>query len=324
MKRVSHQPSPVGRDRRARRGWIEHGRPGGPSLPLLACAVVLASCLLPLGLTFAASTISTNNSFAYGANIGWMDWRGDAGTNGVVIGEFVVSGHIYAANVGWISLGSGSPTNGIQYTNNSANDFGVNNLGDGRLRGFGYGANIGWVNFEPTGDPRINLLTGNFSGFAYSANCGWISLSNAQAFVKTDFCVAGADTDGDGIADAWELQRAGNLTTLTGTGDADGDGVKDVDEYRADTNPLDPSDGLRITAIAANAPGDTATLTWTSRPTRLYQVQSRTDLVAGAWATNSPPGLVSPDFGLTTTRSVTDAPVSNRFYRVQAIQPLKP
>ena len=49
MKRVSHQPSPVGRDsvhgtragRRARRGWIEHGRPGGPSLPLLACAVVL-------------------------------------------------------------------------------------------------------------------------------------------------------------------------------------------------------------------------------------------------------------------------------------------
>jgi hypothetical protein len=286
--------------------------------------ILLLSCLMLHPTCFAASTINPTNNFAYGANIGWMDWRGDAGTNGVVIGEFVVSGHIYAANVGWISLGSGSPTNGIQYTNNSSNDFGVNNLGDGRLRGFGYGANIGWVNFEPTGDPRINLLTGNFSGYAYSANCGWISLSNAQAFVKTDFCVAGADTDGDGIADAWEIQRAGNLTTLTGTGDADGDGVNDVDEYRADTNPLDADDRLRITAINANEPGDTATLTWTSRPTRLYQVQSRTDLVAGAWATNSPPGLVSPDFGPTTMRSVPGAPTSQRFYRVQAIQPLKP
>jgi len=163
---------------------------------------------MPHPSSFAASTISPTNNFAYGANIGWMDWRGDAGTNGVVIGEFVVSGHIYAANVGWINLGSGSPTNGIQYTNNSANDFGVNHLGDGRLRGFGYGANIGWVNFEPTGDPRINLLTGIFSGYACSTNCGWISLSNAQAFIKTDFCVAGTDTDDEGIADAWELQRA--------------------------------------------------------------------------------------------------------------------
>src|SRR2546425_7041714 len=83
----------------------------------------------------AASTISTNNSFAYGANVGWMDWRGDETngcvgcTNGVVIGEFVVSGNIFVANVGWINLGNGNPTNGIRYSNAATNDFGVNNLG---------------------------------------------------------------------------------------------------------------------------------------------------------------------------------------------------
>ncbi len=286
--------------------------------------------LLIATVTHGASTISTNNSMAYGANIGWMDWRGDETngcvgcTNGVVIGEFVTKGYIYAANVGWINLGSGSPTNGIQYSNTSSNDFGVNNLGDGRLRGFAYGANIGWVNFEPTGNAKIDLITGNFSGYAYSANCGWISLSNAFAFVKTDSVQAGADTDGDGIPDAWELQKAGNLTALTGTGDSDGDGLKDIDEYRADTDPLNANDLLRIIAVAANTPGDTATLTWTSKPTRLYQVQNRLDLVAGSWGTNSPPGLVSPDPGLTTTRNATGAAVSNRFFRVQAIRPLMP
>src|SRR5215472_16009948 len=76
--------------------------------------------LLSLALSAsAASTINATNKFAYGANIGWLDWRGDT-NNGAVIGEYVCSGYLYAANVGWINLCSGSPANGIQYQNNSA------------------------------------------------------------------------------------------------------------------------------------------------------------------------------------------------------------
>jgi hypothetical protein len=306
---------------------------------LMMVGLITVYCLLTPAV-FASSTIATNNSMAYGANIGWMDWRGDETngcvgcTNGVVVSEFVLKGYIYSANVGWISLGNGNPTNGVQYTNLSTNDFGVNNLGTGELRGFGYGANIGWVVFtnrSATGlllsseVPHFDLATGNFSGYAYSANCGWIGLSNAFAFVKTDFCVPGADSDGDDITDAWELQYAANLTVLSGAGhDQDGDGVSDVNEYLADTNPMDPNDKLRITAIAANSGGSTSTVTWTSHPTRLYQVQSRNDLVTGAWGTNSPPGVVIPDLGLTTTRDAPGAATSNRFFRVQAIRPLKP
>jgi len=84
---------------------------------------------------WAATTINPVNKYAYGANLGWMDWRGDT-NSGAVIGEYVCSGYIYAANVGWINLGGGAPTNGIQYQNLAASDFGVNHDGLGNLRGF--------------------------------------------------------------------------------------------------------------------------------------------------------------------------------------------
>src|SRR5215831_3997694 len=147
--------------------------------------LLITATLLLLVSSYAATTIDPVNKYAYGANIGWMDWRGDT-NNGAVIGEYVCSGSIYSANVGWINLGSGAPANQIHYQNNSPADFGVNQDGLGNLRGYAYGANIGWINFEATGAPRVDLLTGSLTGSVYSANCGWISLSNAAAFVQTD------------------------------------------------------------------------------------------------------------------------------------------
>src|SRR5882672_2580111 len=55
----------------------------------------------------AATTIDAAHQYAYGANLGWMDWRGDT-ANGAIIGEYVCSGYIYSANTGWINLGSGA------------------------------------------------------------------------------------------------------------------------------------------------------------------------------------------------------------------------
>jgi hypothetical protein len=130
------------------------------------------------------STIDSAHHYAYGANLGWVDLRGDV-THGVIIGQFVCSGSLYSANAGWINLGSGAPANGVYYQNNSASDYGVNRDAAGNLRGYAYGANIGWIAFEDTGAPKMDLITGNFSGYAYSANSGWISLSNATASVQS-------------------------------------------------------------------------------------------------------------------------------------------
>jgi hypothetical protein len=283
-------------------------------------AAVSALALPPASSLHAATTINPVNKYAWGANFGWMDWRGDT-NNGAVIGEYVCSGYIYSANVGWIHLGSGAPTNGIQYQNLSAGDFGVNRDGLGNLRGHAYGANIGWINFENTGAPKVNLATGRLSGHAYSANCGWISLSNAVAFVQTDAIAPGADTDGDGIADAWERLNFGNLTAANATSDADLDGFSDRNEYLADTQPLNASSYLRITASTFADGGTNVDLTWTSELTRLYYVQKDLDLGTTNWFDAL--GLIAPD-GATTTRGFTDTNAPRRFYRVKAVKPLMP
>ena len=57
------------------------------------------------------------------------------------------------------------------------------------------------------------------------------------------------DTDGDGADDRMELGYFGNLTSITSITDADGDGSRDVDELSNMTNPFDPGDNLRTTAL---------------------------------------------------------------------------
>ena len=269
----------------------------------------------------SATTIHPVNRYAYGANLGWMDWRGDT-NNGTIIGEYVCSGYIYAANVGWINLGSGAPTNGIRYQNLSASDFGVNHDGLGNLRGYAYGANIGWVNFETNGAPKLDLVTGKLSGSIYSANCGWISLSNIFAFVQTDVIAPGADTDGDGIADAWELTHTNSLSGFGAASDSDGDGVSDQNEYLADTNPIDAASKLVIPACSSPPGGTLPNVTWSSVLTRQYQIQKTFDLGSPLWL-DSGLGLIVPD-GSSTTRSFSDTNAAMQYYRVQAVKPLGP
>ena len=125
---------------------------------------------------FSDSSINAIHRYAYGANVGWLDFRGD-NIQGAVLGQFYATGYVWSANCGWICLGNG-PTNGFAYSNTSVNDWGVNHDGLGNLRGYAYGANIGWINFEENGNPTVHLQHGRLSGFIYGANVGWIDLSN--------------------------------------------------------------------------------------------------------------------------------------------------
>ncbi len=277
-------------------------------------------CILSVAcIAQAATTIDPVRPYAYGANIGWVNAAGDT-ANGAVIGEAFCSGYLYSANCGWISLGDGSPDNGQDYGNDSATDFGVNHDGLGNLTGYAYGANIGWINFEETyGQPKVDLMTGDLSGYVWGANVGWISLDSGKYGVQTDSIAPGPDTDADGIPDWWEYARYGKLNWFTATGDRDEDGVSDLDEYRADTHPNDDTDFLYVTLDPTS--GATNTLSWNTRPTRNYRLQTTTNLVTGTW-TNTPSGLIHTG---SAEVSIDDTPAPNenaRFYRVRAIRPL--
>lgn len=280
---------------------------------------LIAAGLALLGTAaLAETTINATNQNAYGANVGWLNARGDA-TNGASIGQSYCTGYVWSANCGWICLGNG-PTNGWQYSNTASNDWGVNHDGEGRLTGYAYGANIGWIQFEQTqGQPRIDLRTGNFSGYAYGANVGWIGFSNAQAFVQTDTLAPGPDTDLDGIPDTWEMQRAGTLTTLGGSYQ-DGDNVPDVEEYKADTDPL-TADHLEILSVAETT--GTNTLTWTARPTRQYRVEATNAIptATSEWA-DVGGSLIGPPPSSPAQAEIPRASTTKEFYRVKAVIPL--
>jgi hypothetical protein len=258
----------------------------------------LRLCLLALsciaGPSLADTTINDTNKYAYGANIGWLNWQADT-NNGASLGHYFCTGFVYSANVGWISLGHG-PTNRCEYSNASKDDYGVNITDGGLLRGFAYGANI-----------------------------GWIGLNNAQAFVQTDSLAPGPNADADGLPDDWELKYASDLGTIGGgTNDSDGDGMLDVDEYAADTDPLDPGEFLAITAIA-NDGGTNAVLTWSiTKNTRLYSLDTADALSNSTAWIDSGLGVFPPDAGTDTTR-ITDVPgVTNRFFRAVSHVPLSP
>lgn len=272
----------------------------------------------------AESSIDAAHRLAYGANVGWMNLRGDV-TNGVVVGEFVCRGLAYGANIGWIRFGNGAPTNGIRYGNRTADDYGVNHDGAGGLSGFAYGANVGWIQFVPArGAPRMDLATGRMSGHAFGANIGWISLSNLEAHVRTDWMEGGPDTDGDGMPDAWESTYRPELHELKpGGADYDHDGVPDVEEYRADTNPDDPDDwfGIRRLVVANET---NMTVTWASRPTRLYRLEKAIALDEFTPWGEALPGLVRPDAGGTTERSFEEPWKQRMIYRAVAVRPLAP
>jgi hypothetical protein len=226
-------------------------------------------------------------------------------------------------------MGSGSPANNVQYQNNSASDFGVNYRIDSSqpgvaiLRGYAYSPNIGWINFEATGNPRLSLISGSFSGFAWAANAGWISLNDAFGRVQTDRVLMGVDTNGNGIADAWEYLHYGGLLAAGGA-DADpfGTGRTNLEHYLQGTDPTQPASIFRITNFSTNQMGATSMLTWTSTTGRLYTIETTSSLLA-AWTVDPTFGeAFVPDAGDTTSRQVFGTSGERRFFRVRAVRPL--
>jgi len=126
--------------------------------------------LTTLDANATSGTVDSTNKYAYGENIGWINFNPAQGD--VVVGDSELTGYAYGENIGWISLNcSNTGTCGTV-------DYAVDNDGAGVLSGYAWGENIGWINFAPSsGGVEIDSSTGDFSGQAYGENIGWITFN---------------------------------------------------------------------------------------------------------------------------------------------------
>ena len=125
----------------------------------------------------------------------------------------------------------------------------------------------------------------------------------------------GPDSDGDGMADAWELEYFGHLD-MDGTGDANANEVSDLDEYIFGNDPRDPI-ARRPEAMPQRLSGDTIRISFPTVAGRSYQVKYRR-LLTGAGDTWM--NLAGPITGDGQIKSVDDTGAlgsAQRFYRVE-------
>jgi hypothetical protein len=127
---------------------------------------------------------------------------------------------------------------------------------------------------------------------------------------------APADSDGDGIADAWEQSMFGDLSQ-NGLADTDGDGLTDLVEYITGSNPKDPGSFFRSQIAGPSISGE-ITVTWPVAPGRTYQVHYKNDLNETTWKNLA--GAVGVG-GLRASFVENQAgTVNQRFYRVTLVE----
>ncbi|MCX8155168.1 MAG: hypothetical protein N3J91_01740 [Verrucomicrobiae bacterium] len=124
--------------------------------------------------------------------------------------------------------------------------------------------------------------------------------------------LAGGDTDGDGLDDAWELAYL-NTLMFNGNDDCDGDTLTNAQEQRAGTDPTNRGSVLRALVMGMPGGGST-TLLWPAAAGRTYKVQYKASLNDPAWTDLE----VAIEITGNTARAVdTGAGLSaQRFYRI--------
>ncbi|HSB68326.1 MAG TPA: hypothetical protein VLT62_03185 [Candidatus Methylomirabilis sp.] len=194
-------------------------------LTLILITLLLGAFYAGAGLAGNIDPGDDGSRYAYGENIGWVNFKPSSG-NGVTVDPTAITGYAWGENIGWLNL---SPPGG-----------GVVNDGAGRLSGYAWGENTGWVNFDPPGGGVVIDTCGDFGGTAWGENVGWVTF---QATSPVPFKVRTAWIPPDVIPPATSASGAGagwsqtDVTlTLIATDNACGAGVKELHTL-LDSNP---------------------------------------------------------------------------------------
>ena len=138
----------------------------------------------------------------------------------------------------------------------------------------------------------------------------WIAASPTAGLTNA---IGQADSDGDGLPDAWEMAWFGTLAR-NGAGDFDGDGMTDLQEYLAGTNPKDAADYFRILSVSVTTNG--LKILFHAAGNHTYSVLYSTGSPAGPWhkLADAPVSANPASVEITDTNVVA----GSRFYRLVA------
>ena len=185
---------------------------------LLKAFVVCMVMLFQASLLYAENIDPYNDEmqYAYGENVGWLNFEPNTGDGVQVEGDKLV-GFVWAENVGWVSL-SCENTGSCGTVN-----YGVTNDGSGNLSGYAWAENVGWISFscdntsscEMVGYGVIVGSDGSFDGYAWAENIGWINFGIADNYVLA--CKVSFD-DLANFAALW-LEIGSNAADLDGEAD---------------------------------------------------------------------------------------------------------
>lgn len=125
-----------------------------------------------------------------------------------------------------------------------------------------------------------------------------------------------AETDGDGMLDAWEVQVGLNPTNAADAAwDDDGDGAANAGEYVAGTDPHNDTSVLAAESDEEAGSPDAYVIRWSSVDERTYRVLRNTNLVDGVFSDISGAQPANPPENVWT--DTPPAGVEALFYRVQ-------
>lgn len=137
--------------------------------------------ILPGSALALTGSVDSTNAYAWGENIGWLNFGTAEGD--VEVGDSVLTGYGWGENIGWISL------NCVNTSSCGTVNYSVSNDGAGNLAGYGWSENTGWISFSCTNTSScgsvnygvtIDQGSGDFSGYAWGENIGWLSFNCAN------------------------------------------------------------------------------------------------------------------------------------------------
>lgn len=196
--------------------------------------------LVVVALTATASSaqlIDPNHTFAWGENVGFLNWGNTPGPAVPQVESGFLSGFIWGENVGWIHLGDGNGP----YANTDHTTFGVNYSGpNNNLSGYAWGENVGWINFSggalaaPRNPAKVDFAARRLRGFVWGENIGWINLDDDRVYVGL---LCAADLTQDGILDFFDVQLFLNwFSAQNPSADFNNDGIFDFFDVQAYLN----------------------------------------------------------------------------------------